>query len=64
MFKPFYQIKFSSNLSDKEYFIKKCKLINDYKLTDYEYEVKLGHVKDLCTMHICKYLSQSYHCHT
>lgn len=42
---------------------KKIKLINDYEWTDYEYEVKLGHVKAICSMYICKYLSQSHHCH-
>lgn len=54
--KPFTRLSFLqtflTNLSVK----KPHELVNDYEQTDCEYGVKLGHIKDICSMHTSKYL--------
>lgn len=43
------------------YFVKKPhELVNDYEQTGCEYGGKSGHVKDICSMHTCKCLSQPH----
>lgn len=56
--KPFTRLSFLQTFLTN-YFVRKThELVNDYEGTDYEYGVKLGHVKDICSMHTRKYLSQ------